>query len=154
MECFACVYIAALTSPGIVLIPEFLPPYLLLQQFLCAQTVVGNVYKGLTAQQSHLNIKLSGVKSSITLGPLSTIELAAALSVAVQSWLAEHGWSQLDKQHFVGSNVWDLAPSGQQTCRSVKVSVACHAPAYAVLRVETGAPSSLGAADVSTVLLW
>ena len=113
------------------------------------QTVVGTVYKGLTAQQSHLDIKLSGVKSSITLGPLSTSELDAALGIAVQSWLAEHGWSQLDKQHFVGSNVWDLAASGQQMYRSVKVSVACHVPAYVIMRVETGAPSSLGAAEVS-----
>lgn len=99
------------------------------------------MYKGLTAQQSHLNIKLSGVKSSITLGPLSTIELDAALSVAVQSRLREHGWPQLDKQQFVGSNVWDLAASGQQI-PSVKVSVACDAPAYVVMRVETGATST------------
>ena len=120
---------------------------------LLLQTVVGDVYKGLAAQQSQLNIKLSGVKSSISLGPLSTVELDAALSIAVQSQLTEQGYSQLDKQHFVGGNIWDLqlgaSGHGQQTCRSVKVSVACHAPAYVAMHLETGAPACL-----ATVPLW
>ena len=121
---------------------------------LCMQTVIGNVYKGLTAQQSRIDVKLSGVKSSISLGPLSTIELDAALSIAVQSQLTEHGWSQLDRQHFVRGDIWDLGASGQQSCHSVKVSVACHAPAHVTMHIETGAPVWLAAADVYIGPLW
>lgn len=117
------------------------------------QTVVGNVYKGLAAQQSHLSIKLSGVKSSISLGPLSTTELDAALTVALQCQLREHGWSQLDRQHFVGTNIWDVAARGQQDCSSVKVSLACHAPAHVLLHIETGTPYSSAVADASAVPL-
>lgn len=118
---------------------------------LWSQTVVGNVYKGLVAQQSHLNINLSGVKSSISLGPLSTTELDAALSVAIQCQLTERGWSQLDKQHFVAADIWDVTASGQQDCSSVKVSLACHAPAHVLLHVETGMPYSSAVADASAV---
>ena len=102
------------------------------------QTVVGTVYKGLAAQQSQLHIKLSGVKSSISLASLSTAELEAALNVAVQSHLTQHGWLQLDRHHFVGGSIWDAEASGQQACHSVKVSLTCRAPAHVLMRIETG----------------
>lgn len=106
------------------------------------QAFVVNVYKGLLAQQSHLHIKLSGVKSSIFKPPLPNIELEAALNVAVQSQLSQHGWFQLDRQQLVTGDIWDQQASGQQACYSVKLSLACHAPGYVLMRMQTGAPSS------------
>lgn len=107
------------------------------------QAFVVNVYKGLLAQQSHLHIKLSGVKSSVFKPPLPNIELEAALNVAVQSQLTQHGWSQLDRQQLVTGNVWGQQASGQQACYSVKLSLICHAPGYVWMRMQTGAPASL-----------
>lgn len=105
---------------------------------LSLQSVVSNVYKGLRAQQNELHIRMTDVKSSVSLAPLSTTELATALSIAIQSLLAGQGWSQLDRQHMVDSTLWDLDASRQQACHSVKLSVACQAPANAVVCVNTG----------------
>ena len=55
---------------------------------LSLQSVVSNVYKGLRAQQNELHIRMTDVKSSVSLAPLSTTELATALSIAIQSLLA------------------------------------------------------------------
>ena len=107
--------------------------------------MVGNVYKGLKLQQSQLHIKMTDVKSSVSLSPSASTELAIALSIAVQSLLAEQGWVQLDRQYMVKGTFWDLEGSRQRTCQSVQLSIECHTPGNVVLLVQTGMSLCLAA---------
>ena len=104
------------------------------------QTAVGNVYKGLKAQQSHLQIKMPDVKSSVSLSTLSNPELEAAFSTAVQVRLTSQGWSKLDHSHLVHCSLWDSQAGNQQACSSVRISVACCNSATVVIQAEPGMP--------------
>ena len=107
------------------------------------QTAVGNVYKGLKAQQSHLQIKMPDVKSSVSLSTLSNPELEAAFSTAVQVRLTSQGWSKLDQSHLVHCNLWNSQAGSQQAYSSVRISVTCCNPATVMLQAEAGMPQSL-----------
>ncbi len=104
------------------------------------QSAVGNVYKGLKAQQSHLQIKMPDVKSSVSLSALSNPELEAAFSTAVQVSLTSHGWSKLDHSHLVNCSLWNSQAGNQQACPSVRTSVTCCNPATVMIQAETGMP--------------
>jgi len=104
------------------------------------QTAVGNVYKGLKAQQSHLQIKMPDVKSSVSLSALSNPELEAAFSTAVQVRLTSQGWSKLDHSHLVHCSLWNSQAGNQQAFSSVRISVTCCDPATVMIQAETGMP--------------
>lgn len=107
------------------------------------QSAVGNVYKGLKAQQSHLQIKMPDVKSSVSLFALSITELEAAFSIAVQVTLTSQGWSKLDHSHLVNCSLWNSQAGNQQACSSVRISVTCCNPATVMIQAETGKPQLL-----------
>ncbi|KAL0019186.1 hypothetical protein WJX77_001417 [Trebouxia sp. C0004] len=106
-------------------------------QVICHKSVVGNIYKGLKAQQSHLEIKMPDVKTSVSLSALSNPELEAAFSTAVQVRLTSQGWSKLDHSHLV-HYLWSSQAGNQEACSSVKISVTCCNPATVMIQAETG----------------
>ncbi len=107
------------------------------------QSAVANVYKGLKAQQSQLQIKMPDVKSSVSLSALSNPELEAAFSTAIQIRLTSQGWSKLDHSHLVHCSLWNSEAGNQQACLSIRISVTCCNPATVMIQAETGMPQLL-----------
>ena len=102
------------------------------------QAAVASIYKSLKAQQSQLQIKMPDVKSSVSLSVMSTEELEAAFSTAVQASLTNQGWSLLEHRHLIDCSWWSMEAGKQQACQSVRISVSCHSPATVAVQAATG----------------